>query len=114
MTVSDRLAQLASALPEGGSVTFTKADLLALVAESGGQPPPDLTVDQVAAFVQLDASAIRRRLRSGELRGYLLPGGREWRVPPAALETFRRSTRPTARQTRLKAWRRVGTARVDP
>ena len=92
MNLSERIRQLVSALPSDDSaVTFTRADLAALVDGAEVNPPPqhvpDLTVEEVASEVGRAPSTVRGWLIAGELRGYKL-NRRDWRVPRSALRDY--------------------------
>jgi len=58
-------------------------------------PTSLMTVGQVAEFLQIDRSTVRRWLCQGCLRGLKLRG--EWRIEPHALEFFleAHANRPT-------------------
>ncbi|HET9948846.1 MAG TPA: helix-turn-helix domain-containing protein [Longimicrobiales bacterium] len=119
MTVLERLRQLADALPfDHSAVTFTRADLFALLegeGEARSIPERDLTVEEVAAEVGRAVSTVRGWLASGELKGYKL-NRRDWRVPRAALRAYLerqpagadRSREPAAdAEVDISAWRKV-------
>lgn len=122
MNLSDHLRQLADALPSDRSaVTFTRADLLALVERAGTDPLPrrtrDLTVEEVAEETQRAPSTVRGWLISGALDGYKL-NGRDWRITAAALRRYlegqqgarkghqRRDTGEEGGGVDIGAWRR--------
>ena len=114
MTVQERLRQLAAALPSAESaVTFTRADLLALIdgeAESRALSLSDLTVQEVASEVKRSPSTVRTWLISGALRGYKL-NRRDWRVPRTALREYLAApapeSPPPAADVDLGAWRKI-------
>ena len=92
MSVHERLRQLVAALPsQDSAVTFTRADLMALIDEEPGAAASgstaDLTVEEVAHETGRAPSTIRGWLTSEALRGYKL-NGRDWRVPRAALRDY--------------------------
>lgn len=90
MTIQERLLALAAALPAGGAVTLTRADLVALV-EDGAEVVPgttsDLTVEEVAAELHRAPSTVRGWLIAGELKGFKL-NRKSWRIPRAALRAY--------------------------
>ena len=93
MRLADRLRALADALPEGGSVTFTRADLLAMLAEDGepsgrqgAAPLMDLTVDDIMEATGRARSTVCGWIAAGQLRAYRF--GREWRIPHEAWREF--------------------------
>ena len=47
-----------------------------------------LTVEQVAAQLQVDVNTIRRWLQRGLLHGSRLPGKAGWRVPASDVQRF--------------------------
>lgn len=114
-----RLRAIASALPSDGSaVTFTRADLLALLdgADVADQPAAerDLSVDDVAAETGRAGSTVRGWLIAGALDGYKLRG-RDWRITRAALRAFlaRQGQPDPAPETDpadvdIAAWRKIG------
>ena len=119
MTLADRLRSLAASLPSDASaVTFTRADLLALVegaTDKAGSPnhERDLSVEEVAEQTGRAPSTVRGWLGSGRLRGFKL-NARDWRVPPAALADYLAAQAvpsPPAGSERpevdIAAWRRV-------
>jgi excisionase family DNA binding protein len=92
VTISDRLRQIASALPSDDSaVTFTRADLVALLDREGapasGLSPRDLTCEEVGEELGRSASTVRTWLIAGELRGYKL-NRKSWRIPREALREY--------------------------
>ena len=59
-----------------------------------------LTVNQVAAQLQVDVQTVRRWLRNKELDGVFLGGRSGWRVPEVEVQAFldrRRMTRETGK-----------------
>ena len=115
MTLAERLRSIASALPSDASaVTFTRADLLALVERETDEAPTislrDLSVEEVAEQVGRAPSTVRGWLTSGALRGYKL-NGRDWQVPAAALADYLAPKAVSSGSERSKvditAWRKV-------
>ena len=82
MTLADRLRSLAASLPSDASaVSFTRADLLALVegsTDKAGSPKHerDLSVEEVAEQTGRAPSTVRGWLNSRKLRGYKLQRAR--------------------------------------
>jgi excisionase family DNA binding protein len=128
MTIRDRLAALAAALPSDGSVVLTAATLREWLDEeqaSPGRTGPvavDLTVSDVASMLGRKESTIRGWLGQKRIPEAYRFNGVEWRIPPTALERFleeqrtsaaagQRSTRARAlgsgRTADLGAWRKV-------
>lgn len=92
MNLTERLRRIADALPPSGAVTLTRADLLDLLKTDGmstaGEEGVDLTVDQVAKKLGRAPSTIRNWLAEERLPGAYRLRGREWRIPPATLQSF--------------------------
>ena len=116
MTLQDRLRQLASALPsDDAAVSFTRADLLALLEQDGtpATPTRDLTVEEVAAETSRAPSTIRGWLISGALRGSYKLNGRDWRIRRSALREYLDGQAETndppseAGEVDIAAWRKV-------
>src|SRR5690554_2047266 len=57
-----------------------------------------LTVEQVAARLQLHPETVRRQLKSGVLRG--VRRGRVWRIPESALSSTQGGSPPLPKVTR--------------
>jgi len=116
MTLVERLRAIVDALPSpASSVTFTRADLVALVEGSEESPSPparDLTVEDVAEEVGRAPSTVRGWLIAGDLRGYKL-NGRDWRIPRAALREYLAAQAggedavDVPEEVDISAWRRV-------
>lgn len=113
MTLEDRLRQLASALPSDDSaVTFTRADIIALLEDDGTETEVgstrDLTVAEVAHETHRAPSTVRTWLCSGALHGHKFHG--DWRVPRAALgeylEAQATQSSATPREVDITAWRK--------
>lgn len=121
------LHALADALPTGSAVPVPREWLLELLDSSSAacQPhyshaPADLTVADLAKRFGRQTSTLRGWLERGLFPGaYKFMGGREWRVPPAALAEFeakqrvgevRRPGSPRRERSDpvdLSAWRRA-------
>ena len=122
MTVQDCLRQLAAALPSDDSaVTFTRADLVALLegeTTALAMATRDMTVEEVAEEMQRAPSTVRGWLISGALNGYKL-NRRDWRVPRSALRAFKEgpsseaspSTPGEGEEVDIGAWRKARKAR---
>ena len=128
VNLADRLRSIADALPTSGSVTFTRADLLELMAEidvdsapgsrrTAEGPAVDLTVAGVAELFGRGHGTVRRWVAEGRFPNAYRLHGREWRVPAGDVETMQRaeavrfvlSTEPEASDSGppdLGAWRR--------
>ena len=114
MSLHERLRQLATALPSDGSVTFTRADLVALLEEEPGRVSAgsarDMTVEEVGAEIGRAPSTIRGYLISKALLGYKL-NHRDWRVPRAALREYLEAQATqwseTPGEVDITAWRNV-------
>lgn len=119
--LSDRLRALADALPDDGSVSFTRDDLLSMLA-AAGEPSEssgvtvDLTVVEVARLLSRAPGTVRGWCASGELEGAYRFNSREWRVPPAAVALLQRKqagantvlkphSKSDAQEADLGAWR---------
>ena len=113
MTPFERLRQVAELLPAGTSVTVTREALLEALAGPGApaqpsaEPPGDLTVAELAERFRRSASTVRGWCERGRFEGAYKLNGRDWRVPPAAIETFRERERGPHRPggADLGAWR---------
>lgn len=119
--LSDRLRTLADALPDDGSVSFTRDDLLAMLAAAcepseAMELTVDLTVAEVARLLGRAPGTVRGWCASGDLEGAYRFNGREWRIPPEAVALLQRKqarvdTALNHRSTRdapeadLNAWR---------
>lgn len=77
----------------------------------GKSPTVDRTVNDLAALFGKRPSTVRAWIERGDFPGSYKLNGKEWRVPPAALDAFQqtqraRSATPQARaKTNLAAWR---------
>jgi len=119
------LRELAERLPDGAALSLPKASLLELLSDPLAVQPvassADLDVEGLALVLHLRPSTVRGWLEAGRFPGaYHLPAsgkldkrGRArvgaWRIPPAAVEAFRRTRQESKRSTGvdLGAWRRV-------
>lgn len=104
------LRDLAGRLPDGAALTLPKAVLLEALgsgASAAATPPADLTVAEFAARFHRSPSTIRGWLGAGRVPGAYKLSGRDWRVPPAAVEAFlaRERARYEAPAADLGAWR---------
>ncbi len=93
MSVADRLRELAERLPSGGSLTLTREGLLELAAVDGGQTEQpaaraDFTVAELATRFHRSASTVRDWCEHGRFEGAYKLNGRDWRIPPAAVDAF--------------------------
>jgi excisionase family DNA binding protein len=124
MDVCDRLRRIAETLPEHGSVTLSRADLLELVeaalTEAADEPLGDYTVAQVGDMFQRSPQTVRDWIKSGRLRAYKL-NGREYRITQVAVEEFleqQRNGTPDSggrkKAADLGAWRDVYQPAVVP
>ena len=100
MDLRSRLQLLADTLPESGAVTFTRADLLTMLAGEGGIPTntdergagEDYTVKDIADKERRSPNTVRTWIRTGELRAYLL-NDRDYRVSVADYVAFKERKR---------------------
>ena len=111
MTLAE-LRRLAELLPAGGSLTLPREALLELCGGDRGalDLEGELTVAQFAKRLGRKPSTVRGWCERGALQGAYRLNGREWRIPPAAVETFIASQRPNAKRRRrdsLGDWREV-------
>ena len=104
------VAQL-EALPPGSLVP--RDWILGLVANGeAASPAPrepsavDLTVEAVAELFGKRPSTVRSWIERGHFPGSYKLHGRQWRVPPAAIDTFQRTQQAARGGTDLSAWRR--------
>src|SRR3990167_91071 len=90
------LRELAERLPPGASLNLSREALLDLCGSEGGLSVDggDLTAAQLAERLRRRPSTIRGWCERGELPGAYRLNGREWRIPPAALEAFLAGQRP--------------------
>ena len=91
MDPRDRLRAIAEVLPEHGSVTLTRADLLELaeasLTDAAEEPLGDYTVAQVADIFQRAPQTVRDWIKSGRLRAYRF-NRREYRITRVAVEAY--------------------------
>ena len=93
MKLSERIKMMLDGMPSGAAITIPVDTLLGWINESGpGDFDPDLTVKEVAEMYGRAPSTVTEWIRAGELRAYTM-NGREYRIPPSALEEFRRKQR---------------------
>lgn len=126
----EQLRALANALPAGTALPVPREWVLELLDRIDGQEPAstpapaDLTVSDLAGRFNRSPSTVRWWIECGRFAGAYRLRGREWRVPPAALQAFEEAERaaapqaptppnPTPRRPRgrvvdLGAWRKVG------
>jgi len=109
-TTLERLRKIAELRPAGASITVTREALLEALdgATDVSTPPDDITVAELATRFQRSPSTIRGWLEGGLFPGAYKLRGREWRVPAAAIDTFRdlergQSSRPSVD---LGGWRK--------
>ncbi len=109
------LARAVEGIPNGGSVTLPVAWLRERLEGANEDVVVDLTVEQVANKLGRSPSTVRNWLAAGEIPGAYRLKGREWRIPPAALERFldKQRTAPQAtvmtvgaRALALDEWRK--------
>jgi hypothetical protein len=109
---------VAEALPVGTAVSVPRELLLELLEASAGRlqtsaVSPDLTVADLCTRFSRKPSAVRAWLERGDFPGAYRLNGREWRVPPAAVEAFEAAQRGAApggtgeSGKDLGAWRRM-------
>ncbi|MGN6168168.1 MAG: hypothetical protein ACTHQQ_08345 [Solirubrobacteraceae bacterium] len=116
------LLVLATALPPASAVSVPREWLLELLGGPDVRPqaataPADVTVADLARRFCRQHSTVPAWLERGLFPGaYKFMGGREWRVPPAALAAFEAgqregkpqnvATRGSTKTVDLGAWRR--------
>ena len=100
MTDRQALLRYARALPVGSSVPVPREWLLELLerpraGESAPADAPrvDLTVEQVAKAFSRSPVTVRAWCAAGLLVGAYRMHGREWRIPPAAVEALQAAQR---------------------
>src|SRR6266849_9524820 len=72
----------------------------------------DLTVDALAALFGKRPSTVRAWIERGDFPGSYKLHGKEWRVPPSAVEAFQDNQKRAARRAGLSAWRSVARAKA--
>lgn len=115
----DALRALVAASPADAVLTVPRAWLAELIAPVSTDAAPagsvDYTVAQVAQRFNRGASTIRTWCETDALPGAYRLNGREWRIPPAAIEAMQDRqreqhiaprARTTARVADLGAWRK--------
>jgi hypothetical protein len=118
------LRVVVDAYPPGSTVPVLRELALELLAGNGAaEPTPaaDLTVADLCLQFGRKASAVRAWLERGDFAGAYKLQGRDWRVPPAAVEAYRsrqqqaagKQQSPTAGTAGdLSAWRRARQSRA--
>lgn len=110
----DRLRRAAELLPAGASITVSRECLLEALGSAdvcSEAPAGDLTVAELASQFQRKPSTVRAWLEAGRFPGAYKLRGRDWRVPPAAVQAFREAEQGGRRRgapaaADLGAWRR--------
>jgi excisionase family DNA binding protein len=103
MRLAERLRQIATALPEHGSVTLTRADIEELLVlepaatSPAGDVAVDLTLLQVAERIGRSVSTVRAWCADGRLPNSYRLRGREWRIPTSDIVALQRAE--SARRT---------------
>ena len=105
MRLARDLARAVEGIPDGGSVTLPVAWLRERLEGPEENVVVDLTVEQVAKMLEKSPSTVRNWLAGGEIPGAYRFKGREWRIPPSALERFldKQRTAPQATATTVGA-----------
>ncbi len=121
--VLERLRAALAAMPPGALVPRDWL-LEQLTDGSAGVPAPvapaplalvDLTIRDLAQVFVKRPSTVRAWVERGDFPGAYKLQGKEWRVPPSALEAFQSLQRQRARSTsRLSAWRSVAHPKATP
>ena len=98
------------ALPPGSLVP--RDWVLGLVADGEARTPAprgtsavDLTVEGVAELFGKRPSTVRFWIERGHFPGAYKLHGKQWRVPPAAIEAFQRTQQAASGGSDLSAWR---------
>jgi Helix-turn-helix domain len=113
MTPREALRTYAEALPAGTVVPVLREVILELLGgardhTAATAPPSDLTVGDVARQFNRRPATVRGWCEEGVFPGAYHFRGREWRIPPAALETFLAEERQrTPGQPQLRRPRRA-------
>ena len=109
------LRLIAESHPTGSVVGVLREHLLDLLDGTEAKPPEpvgDLTCKAAGAILGRHASTVRAMCERGELPGAYRQHGREWRIPPAAMESYRKHQREPRRLCKpgtaadLGGWRR--------
>src|SRR3989442_2660617 len=88
MTLAD-LRELVARMPPGSSVTLSRDALLEAVgAPDAPGMPADLNVAELGARLRRSHSTVRGWCEKGRFAGAFKLEGRDWRIPPAAVESF--------------------------
>ena len=88
----DQLRAMAETVPPGGAITLPR-DWLVAALDAEGEPanlPPgvDLTVPDLVRLFGKRPSTVRSWLEAGLLPNAYKLRGKQWRVPPSAVEAF--------------------------
>ncbi len=86
MTSLERLRQAAELLPAGAAITLPREALLEALGELAG--PALLTVAGVAAQLHRSPSTVRGWCEAERFPGAFKLGGKDWRIPVAAVDGF--------------------------
>ena len=71
--------------------------------------PVDLSIRGLAQLFGKQSSTVRAWVERGDFPGAYKLNGKEWRVPPSAVEGFQNLQRQRSRPTsKVSAWRKVG------
>jgi hypothetical protein len=111
------LRLVADALPAGTTVPVLREHLLELLDGEASAPAAptlaeDLTCVDVGRIIGRHSSTVRAMCERRELPGAYRQHGREWRIPPAAVEAYRTGQRNPPRLCKpghtadLGSWRR--------
>ena len=107
MRLARDLALAVEGVPDGGSVTLPVTWLRERLRLDGPEENVvvDLTVEQAAKKLGRSPSTVRNWLAAEEIPGAYRFKGREWRIPPSALERFldKQRTAPQATATTVGA-----------
>ena len=105
MRLARDLALAVEGIPDGGSVTLPVAWLRERLEGGAEDVVVDLTVKQAAKKLGRSPSTVRNWLAAGDIPGAYRFKGREWRIPPSALERFldKQRTAPQATATTIGA-----------
>lgn len=102
MTARERLRALLDDTT-GDQPAVPRRWLEELLAEPA--PDADYTVSAVARLLSRAAPTVRAYCKAGRFPG-AYQQGKDWRIPPAALEAFRTDATPPAPAAGLGGWRR--------
>lgn len=95
MTLAEHLRAMVATMPSGASVSLPVDWLRAQLEEEESSrdttlAPSDLTLAEIAKRVHRAPSTVRGWLNGGMVPGAYRLRGRDWRVPPSALQAFLR------------------------